>query len=168
MRMTHWFVILGSVGCALICVSLMSDGRPQFANADETANKPESDPSGSSSDSKSLRTRSGLLALYDFRSPSGVIVKDRSGVGEPVDLRITNPKAVHRFKGSLEIRGKTLIRSDKPASKITEAIRRSGEITIEAWIRPAKTNLTGPARIVTLSRDSGERNFTLGQDADRF
>ncbi|MCH7989601.1 MAG: DUF1587 domain-containing protein, partial [Planctomycetes bacterium] len=168
MRATNWFVILGTVGCALVCVSLMSDGVLRSTNADETATEPETDAAGTSNESKSLRTRSGLLALYDFSSPSGLIVKDRSGVGKPVDLRITNPKAVHRSKGSLEVRGKTLIRSDKPATRITEAIRRSGEITIEAWIRPAKTNLTGPARIVTLSKNGNERSFTLGQDGDRF
>ena len=168
MRTTNWFVILGTMGCALICGSLMSDGVVQSTNAGETATEPETDASGTPTESNNLRTRRGLQALYDFRSPSGVIVKDRSGVGKPINLRITNLKAVHRSKGSLEVRGKTLIQSDKPASRITEAIRRSGEITIEAWIRPAKTNLTGPARIVTLSRDSGERSFTLGQDADRF
>ncbi|HSG69093.1 MAG TPA: DUF1592 domain-containing protein, partial [Planctomycetaceae bacterium] len=33
---------------------------------------------------------------------------------------------------------------------------------------PAKTDQDGPARIVTLSKDSGERNITLGQDGDKY
>jgi hypothetical protein len=168
MRTTKWYVILEAVGCVLICVSLMSVGIRQSTSAGETANDPETDLPGSSSESNSLRTRSGLLALYEFSSSSGFIVKDRSSVGRPIDLQITNPGSVRRSKGSLEVHGKTLIQSDKPASRVTEAIRRSGEITIEAWIRPAKTNLTGPARIVTLSKNAGERSFTLGQDGDRF
>ena len=168
MRKANWFVILGTVGCALICGSLMNDGVLPSTNAGETATEPETDLSGSSSDSNRMRTRRGLQVLYDFRSPSGLVVKDRSGVGKSIDLRITNPKAVHQSNGSLEVRGNTLIQSDKPASRVTEAIRRTGEITIEVWLRPAKTNLTGPARIVTLSRDSGARSFTLGQDGDRF
>lgn len=110
----------------------------------------------------------GLQALYDFKSSSGAIVKDRSGAGEPVDLEISNPKAVRRAEGLLEVRGETLIQSAKPASRIVDAVRRTGEITIEAWIRPAGTDLKGPARIVTLSRDSNERNFTLGQDGNKF
>src|SRR5919108_2349613 len=114
------------------------------------------------------RTRDGLQALYDFRSSSGEIVKDCSGVGLPLDLRITSPEAVRRAEGSLEVRGKTLIRSEKPASKITDAVRQSGEFTIEAWIRAADANQNGPARIVTLSRDPNERNVTLGQDGNRF
>jgi hypothetical protein len=114
------------------------------------------------------RTQGGLQALYDFSSPSGNIVKDRSGVGEPMDLRISEPKSVRRTEGSLEVRGTTLIRSEKPAGKIIKSIRRSGSITIEAWIRSAKTNQSGPARVVTLSKSGNERNFTLGQDGDKF
>ncbi|HKS36352.1 MAG TPA: LamG-like jellyroll fold domain-containing protein [Verrucomicrobiae bacterium] len=114
------------------------------------------------------RASDGLQVLYNFSSPGGAIVKDRSGAGEPLDLRITDTNAVRQSKGSLEVRGHTLIRSDKPASKIIDGVRQSGEITLEAWIRPAGTNQSGPARIVTLSKDPNERDFTLGQDGDRF
>ena len=108
-----------------------------------------------------------MVALYDFRLAKGSIVKDRSGVGKPLDLKIENPKNVRRTKGTLEVRGKTLIRSDKPAAKVFNAVRRSGEITIEAWVRPANAKQDGPARMVTLSGGSSERNFTLGQEGDK-
>ena len=114
------------------------------------------------------RATRGLQALYDFSSVKGAVVKDRSGVGEPADLRIGNPDAVVRSKGSLVVRGKTIIKSQKPPGRIIEAIRRSNEITIEAWVRPADTRQAGPARIVTLSRNGNERNFTLGQDGDDY
>ena len=140
MRVIHWFCCFAT----LLCCAELSVGA-------ETA-----------------RTRTGLLAFYDFNASSGDLVKDRSGVGKPVDLRIANVAAVRRSAGSLELRGKTSIRSDEPASKIIEAIRQSGEITIEAWIRPAKTGQSGPARIITLSRNANERNFTLGQDGDKY
>jgi hypothetical protein len=119
-------------------------------------------------ETNSVRTRSGLQVLYDFRSAEGAIVKDRAGVGAPVNLRIESPRSVRRSNGSLEIRGQTLIRSDGPTTRIIQSIRRSGEITIEAWIRPAKTDQTGPARIVTLSKNGSSRNFTLGQDGAKF
>ena len=113
------------------------------------------------------RSGDGLVALYDFRLAKGSIVKDRSGVGKPLDLKIQNPKNVRRTKGTLEVRGKTLIRSDKPAAKVFNAVRRSGEITIEAWVRPANAKQDGPARMVTLSGGSSDRNFTLGQEGDK-
>ncbi|MDP7290694.1 MAG: DUF1592 domain-containing protein [Verrucomicrobiota bacterium] len=113
------------------------------------------------------RSAEGLVVLYDFRLAKGNIVKDRSGKGQPLDLKIENPQNVHRSNGILEVHGKTLIRSDKPAAKVFKAVRRSGEITIEAWVRPANTRQDGPARMVTLSGSSSERNFTLGQEGDK-
>ncbi|MEE2943197.1 MAG: DUF1592 domain-containing protein [Verrucomicrobiota bacterium] len=114
------------------------------------------------------RSTEGLVVLYDFRLANGSIVRDRSGTGQPLDLKIENPKNVRRSEGALEVRGKTLIHSDKPATKITEAVRRTGEITVEAWVRPANTKQSGPARIISLSGNSSRRNVTLGQEGDQF
>lgn len=114
------------------------------------------------------RVGNGLIALYDFRSSAGDLVKDQSGVGNPLNLKIAKPRAVKRSAGSLEISRGTIIQSDKPAVKIIRAAQKSGSLTIEAWIRPANLKQNGPARIITLSRNSNERNFTLGQDADKY
>jgi len=114
------------------------------------------------------RATLGLQVLYDFDSASGALVKDRSGSGQPLDLRISDPGHTRRNKGSLEIRGPAWMRSTKPARSLVEAVKRSGEITVEAWIRPADARQDGPARIVSLSRNSTNRNVTLGQDGDKF
>jgi hypothetical protein len=114
------------------------------------------------------RTAAGLLVLYDFSAGNGNTVKDVSGAGKPLDLRIADPKAVRWAKGSLEVTGNASLQSDGPADKIIEAVQKSGELAIEAWLRPAKTDQSGPARIVTISRDSGARNVTLGQDGRRY
>jgi len=114
------------------------------------------------------RTRKGLLVFYDFREETGTVVKDRSGVGTPADLRIEHPQRVKRSQGALEIRGHTVVRTSQPPTKMADAVDRSDEITIEAWLRPAQTDQSGPARIVTLSKDPTHRNFTLGQDGDRY
>ena len=166
MRIACWLVAVVIVGVAPITSPLFCESQLDSASAAEKATAAGDINASSAADN--TRTRNGLLALYDFRSSSGAFVKDRSGVGDPVNLRLTNIKSVRRAEGSLEVRGKTLIRSDMAASKITDSIRRSGEITIEAWIQPAKTNQSGPARIVTLSKNSTERNFTLGHDGDQF
>jgi hypothetical protein len=114
------------------------------------------------------RVPTDLQVLYDFRSDTGDIVVDRSKAGTPINLRIADPKAVVRTKGALEVRGKTSIGTEKPPARLLNAVQKSGVITVEAWIKPANTKQDGPARIVTLSRNPNTRNFTLGQDGDRF
>ena len=52
--------------------------------------------------------------------------------------------------------------------KIVDALKQSGAATIEAWITPKNDSQNGPARIVSLSNDSGLRNFTLGQERDHY
>ena len=108
------------------------------------------------------------MALYDFQLESGPLVKDRSGVTPPLDLRIANPQVVRRTGGALEIRGSTTIRTETPPVRLLNAIRQSGAITVEAWIRPARTDQEGPARIVSFSNSPNQRNFTLGQEFDAF
>ncbi len=51
---------------------------------------------------------------------------------------------------------------------LLQACKRTGELTILVALRAATPYQTGPARIVTFSRDPGNRNFTLGHDRDRI
>ena len=114
------------------------------------------------------RVTSGLLALYHFEAGEGNLVRDRSGVRTALDLKIVKPSAVKWGKGSLSVRSSTNIISSGPSTKIIEAIKRSGSLTVEAWIRPQNVTQDGPARIVSISKDTSARNFTLGQDATAF
>ena len=123
---------------------------------------------GASASDAEARTRAGLQALYDFSAGSGRWIQDRSGAGQALNLHISKPAAVRWSKNSLQIQKPTQIRSVQPAHQLSGAIRRSGEITVEAWIAPANVEQKGPARIVTLSQNSTERNFTLGQEADKY
>jgi len=109
-----------------------------------------------------------VVALYDFQDAKGNVVRDRSGFGKALNLRIVNPKNVKRSAGQLEFRRGTVARSDQPARKIIDAVKKSGQLTVEAWLRPANTGQKGPARIVSISRDPSSRNMTLGQDGGRF
>ena len=114
------------------------------------------------------RAVQGLAVLYDFQATSGDLVRDRSGIGRPLDLKIKDVRAVRREAGTLELRSGTIISSQRPAGELKDAVLRTGEITVEAWLQPADTKQAGPARIVTLSENSTQRNFTLGQEGDRF
>ncbi len=112
---------------------------------------------------------SGALALYDFGKSRGAMIEDKSGIGKPLNLRITDPQAVKwTADGGLRIKKAVSILSRGPAAKIIEACRKSNEISIEAWIRPADTRQAGPARIVSISSDPARRNLTLGQDGDAY
>lgn len=106
----------------------------------------------------------GLLALYDFSEGGGAVVHDLSGVDTPLDLRIADTSRTRWLPGGgLEVIRPTRIAGTGAATKVSEGIKATNEITIEAWIRPASTGLDGPARIVTLSSNTKQRNFTLGQ-----
>ena len=113
------------------------------------------------------RTRQGLLVFYTFDG-QGPIVNDRSGVGKPLNLRIDDMTCVQRDSDSISIKRPTSIRGIGRPKKIVEAVKRSGELTIEAWIRPHSLDQTGPARIVTISKDPNKRNFTVGQSDNRI
>jgi hypothetical protein len=47
---------------------------------------------------------------------------------------------------------------------VVEEIRRSGEFSIAVRFRPQSLSQVGPARIVSASWDTRNRNFTLGQE----
>ena len=112
----------------------------------------------------SIAVGDGLLVLYTFNEGVGSTVRDLSGVGAPLDLQIQDSASVQWLSGGgLSVAQSTLIVSSTAASKIISGIKATNELTVEAWIRPANTTQTGPARIVSLSTDKSSRNFTLGQ-----
>ena len=114
------------------------------------------------------RFSSDLIVLYDFQSARGRLVRDRSGIEPKLNLWIQQPSKVRRARGSLRIQQHTTIRTRLPATKITKAVKRSSEITIEIWLRSIDLKRSGSARIITLSQDSSNRNFTLGQNGNQF
>jgi hypothetical protein len=110
------------------------------------------------------RGTSDAVALYAFGERGGDVVRDSSGAGQPLHLTIDDGGAVRWLAdGGLRIESPVLIASAEPATKLISAVEQSGAITIEAWVKPANTTQAGPARVVSLSADPGQRNFTLGQ-----
>ncbi len=109
----------------------------------------------------SNRVTRGLRALYTFEDGYGTQVRDVSGVGTPLHLRVQDRSAVYWASHFLTVRAPTLISSAGPANKITKACQASNELTLEAWVSPADTESEGLARIVTLSPDADNVNFAL-------
>jgi parallel beta-helix repeat protein len=109
------------------------------------------------------RVKDGLQALYTFTAGKGTTIPDVSGVGGPLDLKIEDRSAVQWLRNAIKIEAPTRISSAEAATEIVEACRTADEVTVEAWIKPANATQDGPARIVTLSASTRERNLTLGQ-----
>jgi hypothetical protein len=110
------------------------------------------------------RITAGQVVLYTFAEGSGTTVYDVSGVGIPLDLTVADATAVTWLAGGgLALNAPTVVESVEAATKVSEAVRASNELTVEAWIKPTHTTQTGLACIVTLSQDLYARNVTLGQ-----
>ena len=114
------------------------------------------------------RVDQGLRALYQFARGRGDTVRDASESGWGTDVHIEDPSNVRWQADGLAIHTQTRIAAKKPSRRLTEALQKTGEITVEAWVTPENSQQAGPARIVTLSKGTSNRNFTLGQDADRY
>lgn len=127
---------------------------PSFLSADE-------------SDAEGFNGRH-LVVLYQFDKESGGNVKDVSRSGNPVNLKLSDVKSVTQADHSLQVKKHTIIRGGEASKGINSAIKRSGEVTVELWLTPSDLKLKGPARILTLSKNSSERNLTIGQELDKF
>lgn len=123
---------------------------------DPPVEEPELPPTGN-------RVTKDLVSLYEFKEKQGREVRDTSGIGDALNLRIKDESRVSWTEEGLQVNGPVLISSERPATKIVNACRKSNEITLEAWIRPANVTQDGPARIISISSSKTQRNVTLGQ-----
>jgi hypothetical protein len=112
----------------------------------------------------------GLVSLYTFNEGEGHIVYDRSGVEPALDLSFQPNGRVLWLESSngVEIVRPAVLRSREPARKVAAASKATGELSIETWVTPRIGSQRGPARIVSFSRDSHARNFTLGQQGSEI
>lgn len=109
------------------------------------------------------RIMAGLIAEYRFEEGSGNVVHDSSGVTPAMNLNIQDMGAVSWQPSGLTIASPTLLSTPGPATRISQSIRQSGEMTVEAWIRPANLTQDGPARLIGVSNGPSIRNFTMAQ-----
>lgn len=123
--------------------------------------------------------RANAVVLYEFNETSGNQVLDTSSVGTPLNLTISDASSGAIARGEdngkryLNLQTRNLIQSTGAATKVIDACRASGELSIEAWFEnnePARptvgqfpANTDQPNRIVSLSTDLRRNNFYLGQ-----
>jgi hypothetical protein len=114
------------------------------------------------------RVHRDLLVLYDFSLKEGTVVPDMSGIEPRLDLEISDQSKVEWLKPGLRIKEATFLKALGARAKFDITLTFGQGFTIEAWVKPLNNTQGGPARIVTFSKDSGFRNFTLGQDGNYY
>lgn len=115
-----------------------------------------------------MRVEAGLILLYDFDEGSGTTVVDQSGVAPTHDLTIADPGNVTWSSDHLTVGSPTILSTGTPATKVADRVVSSGEITVEAWLKPANATQDGPSRVLSMSTTPYLRNVMLGQEADTF
>lgn len=107
----------------------------------------------------------GLLFLWENAMQTNE-VKRPDGTSFSPQLQLTS-KAIYGLWHSLDLTSGSVVVPDA-GPYISDACKESNQITLEAYITPANLKQAGPARIISLSDNSSERNFTLGQEADQL
>jgi len=107
------------------------------------------------------RYENAQVALWEFKTGTGTVAFDTSGVEPAIDLNFFGE--VSWFGGwGVTIGGGKLQGSTAASKKLYDKILATGEYSIEAWVIPA--NVTQEmARIVSYSAGDDARNFTLQQ-----
>jgi mono/diheme cytochrome c family protein len=107
------------------------------------------------------RFDNAAIALYEFKTGTGTVAYDTSGV-EPA-LNLTLSGAATWVGGwGIDLRGGKAQGTTASSRKLHDLIRATGEYSIEAWVAPANV-VQEMAYIVSYSGGTTARNFTLGQ-----
>lgn len=108
------------------------------------------------------RVETGLIAKFEFKTGTGTIAYDSSGVEPELDLNLSgNVTWVGGWGVQVESGGK-LQGTTTGSAKLHDQILQTGEFSVEAWVAPDNTTQTG-AFIVSYSGGDTARNMTLGQ-----
>ncbi len=108
------------------------------------------------------RFESNLIAKWEFKTASGNIAFDTSGIEPALNLTLSGGYEWVGGNGIQLTDGKAQ-GSTADSKKIHDLIVATGEFAVEAWVAPANVTQEGPARIVSYSGGRDRRNFTLGQ-----
>ena len=115
------------------------------------------------------RFDNAAIALYEFKTGTGTVAYDTSGVEPAANLTLSG--AVTWVGGwGIDLRGGKAQATTASSRKLHDLIKATGEYTIEAWVAPANV-VQEQAYIVSYSGGTTARNFTLGQtmyDYDYF
>ena len=107
------------------------------------------------------RYASNVIGLWEFKTGSGSVAYDTSGVEPALNLTLSGDVTWVGGWGINVRRGKAQ-GSTGASRKLHDLIRATGEYSIEAWVAPGNV-AQEDARIVSYSGGTTTRNFMLGQ-----
>ena len=108
------------------------------------------------------RHETNVIALYQFKTGQGTTAFDTSGVSPDMHLSLSGNVGWVGGWG-IDLGGGKAQATTSNSRKLHDLITATGEYSIEAWVVPANVTQDGPARIISYSAGTTERNFTVGQ-----
>ncbi len=107
------------------------------------------------------RYSGSLVGLWEFKTGSGTVAYDTSGIEPALNLNLSGD--VQWVGGwGINVRSGKAQGSTTASRKLHDLIQATGEYTIEAWVAPGNV-AQEDSRIVSYSGGTTARNFTLGQ-----
>jgi hypothetical protein len=107
------------------------------------------------------RYNGNVIGLWEFKTGSGTVAYDTSGVEPAIDLTLSGDVTWVGGWG-INIRSGKAQGSTANSKKLHDLIKATGEYSIEAWVAPGNV-AQEDARIVSYSGGTTTRNFMLGQ-----
>ena len=113
------------------------------------------------------RYDNNVIALYEFKTGSGNVAYDTSGVEPALNLTLSSGTMWVGGWGINVQAGQKAQGSTTASKKLADQIKSSGEFTIEAWMANADV-VQEDAYAVSYSAGVTARNFTLSQKAYQY
>lgn len=108
------------------------------------------------------RFDTNVIALYEFKTGSGNVAYDTSGVEPALNLTISGADTSWVGGWGIQINSGKAQGSTAASRKLHDLITATGEYSIEGWVVPANVSQED-ANIIGYSGGATARNFTLGQ-----
>ncbi len=142
--------------------TLANSIQPTSINPDYLVSKALGFNEGVPATSGGTRIENNVIAKWEFKTGSGQVAFDTSGVEPAVNLNLIGDVVWVGGYGIQIIDGKAQA-STASSRKIHDLLTATNEYSIEAWVVPANVTQEGPAVIVGYGGGDTRRNFTLGQ-----
>jgi hypothetical protein len=113
------------------------------------------------------RYDNNVIALYEFKTGSGTVAYDTSGVEPALNLTLSSGDMWVGGWGINIKKGQKAQGSTTASKKLSDQIKSTGEFTIEAWMAPADV-VQEDAYAVSYSAGREDRNVTLAQKAYQY